>query len=389
MSRVVVPLAFAAWCLGVACGEPYVARLAPRLLAADQPASPAAAASSAPAAWPDPDLAPDDVRLNRLQLAGTHNSYHLAPDAVAAGAVRAVAPREAAAIDCSQRPLAEQLERLALRHFELDLFLDPLGGLYAKPLALRLAEQLGRKVPPHDPDGELAAPGIKVLHSPDFDVRTTAYTLQSALRQIKAWSDRRPRHVPIFLLLELKSESFSPATKPPDWDEKALDQLERAILDVIPGERIVTPDLVRGGSATLRDAVGGRGWPTVGATRGKFVFLLDNEDAVRERYLRRSETLKERLLFVSVARNHPAAAWMKRNDPEEAFDEIRELVRDGFLVRTRADAGTVEARRADGTRRDRAYASGAQLISTDFPEPDPRWPTYSGRRLVGRPAAER
>jgi len=36
--------------------------------------------------------------------------------------------------------------------------------------------------------------------------------------------------------------------------------------------------------------------------------------------LKKSETLAGRLLFVSVARTHPAAAWMKRNDPVQSFE---------------------------------------------------------------------
>ena len=67
---------------------------------------------------------------------------------------------------------------------------------------------------------------------------------------------------------------------------------------------------------------------------------------------------------------------MKRNDPVAQEEEIRALVEEGFLVRTRADAGTAEARRNDTRRRDRAIATGAQLISTDYPEPDRRLSDY-------------
>ena len=126
-------------------------------------------------------------RINALQLLGTHNSYHLAPDQFALEAIAAVTPDEARAIDCSQRPLTDQLNVLGLRHFELDCYLDPDGGLFSDPLVLRLARAAGRDVGPFDPDGVLAAPGIKVLHSPDFDVRTTQYTLQGALAEIRAW----------------------------------------------------------------------------------------------------------------------------------------------------------------------------------------------------------
>jgi hypothetical protein len=156
-----------------------------------------------------------------------------------------------------------------------------------------------------------------------------------------------------------------------------MDALEQEILSVFPRERLLTPDVVRGTAATLRKAVEGRGWPSVESQRGKVAFLLDNEGAEKDLYLSQSPILQDRLLFVSVPREHPAAAWMKLNDAVGSFDQISDLVKAGFLVRTRADVGTVEARKNDAHRRDRAIASGAQLISTDYPEPDLRFSDYS------------
>ena len=49
--------------------------------------------------------------------------------------------------------------------------------------------------------------------------------------------------------------------------------------------------------------------------------------------------------------------------------QIQQLVADGYLVRTRADGDTVQARSGDTTQRDAALASGAQFVSSDFPEP--------------------
>jgi len=313
------------------------------------------------------------LRINDLQLLGTHNSYHVAPDSFASETIATVAPAEAKAIDCTQRSLTEQLALLGLRHFELDCYLDPDGRLFCDPLVLRLARAAGRDVPAFDPDGVLKAPGIKILHSPDFDVRTTAFTLAAAMTEIRAWSDRNPGHVPLFLLLELKSESFSP-TRPLPWGQEGFVELHRELEAVWPRCRILTPRDVQGDAATLREAVEGRGWPDLDDHRGKVVFLLDNEGPLRDQYL--ASTADDRLLFVSVDRDHPAAAWMKRNDPVAHEQEIRGLVRDGFLVRTRADSGTVEARGDDGRRRDLAIATGAQLISTDYPEPDPRFSPY-------------
>ena len=77
------------------------------------------------------------------------------------------------------------------------------------------------------------------------------------------------------------------------------------------------------------------------------MFGMDNEGAPRDLYLKGHPALQGRMLFVSVAETHPAAAWMKVNDPVGDFDRIQHLVRQGFLVRTRADADTKEARAND------------------------------------------
>ena len=42
-------------------------------------------------------------------------------------------------------------------------------------------------------------------------------------------------------------------------------------------------------------------------------------------------------------------------------------VKGGFIVRTRADSDSTEALAGDTTRRDAALASGAQIVSTDYP----------------------
>lgn len=325
-------------------------------------------ATEPPASGPAPA-----TRITDLRLLGTHNSYHVAPDRFVARLIEAAAPEEARAIDCTQRPIPEQLDRLGVRHLELDCYRDPDGGLFAAPLGLTLAGALG--APPLEWTEALAAPGIKVLHSPGFDFRTTVPTLTAALREVKTWSDAHPRHVPIFLLLELKSDAFAPPCPLP-WGDVGFTELEETILEVFPRERILAPDDVRGDRPTLREAVTMSGWPDIDAHRGKIVCLMDNEGDVRDAYLADSPVLEGRLLFTSVPADHPAAAFMKRNDPVGQHDEIRSLVEAGFLVRTRVDAGLEEPGRGDLGRFEKAFASGAQLLSTDLPEPDDRFPGY-------------
>jgi len=52
-------------------------------------------------------------------------------------------------------------------------------------------------------------------------------------------------------------------------------------------------------------------------------------------------------------------------------------VKQGYLVRTRSDENTDQARTNDTTRRDLALSSGAQMISTDYPASEPsQWTKY-------------
>lgn len=325
------------------------------------------------------------VRLNQIQVIGTHNSYHQrAHDSL----LQLIAKASAAAVqdlDYTHRPLPEQFSRLGIRQIELDCLADPEGGRYAQPLGVtRVAEAGLPPVPPSDPDGRLRLPGIKVMHVPDIDFGTSALTLVDALQQVRKWSVAHPRHVPIFILLELKEDSLGAGfTEVLPFDQRELANLEREILSVFPRPAILTPDDVRGGAKTLPEALRQRGWPLLDAVRGRVMFGMDNEGAVRERYLAGHPALEGRLLFVSVAPTNAAAAWMKRNDPVRDFAQIQELVRSGFLVRTRADSGPAQARKNDSGQRDRALASGAQFVSTDYAEPEARLSPYCVRLDAG------
>ena len=54
------------------------------------------------------------------------------------------------------------------------------------------------------------------------------------------------------------------------------------------------------------------------------------------------------------------------NDPKQDGQKIREMVKKGYMVRTRADADTKEARANDRSGFVAACASGAQIITTDY-----------------------
>ncbi len=318
-------------------------------------------------------------------MIGTHNSYHVEPGPVMQALIRGSRPAEADALMYSHRPLREQFGLLGVRQIELDVFADPEGGRYAAPRGPLLARAAGLPgVPAHDPEGALQRPGLKVLHVQDIDFLSRNLTFRGALEEIRDWSAANPFHFPILVLVELKEDAPGPEfTAALPFDEPALAALDAEIREVIPARQRFEPDQLRGGRPTLREVVAGKGWPEVSSLLGKILFAMDNEGAVLERYLGTSQNLAGRVMFVSVGPEHPAAAWMKRNDAVGDFEVIASLVRQGFLVRTRADVGTAEARTNDGKRRERALASGAQFVSTDYPEPDPRLSPYVVRLAGG------
>jgi len=329
-----------------------------------------------------------EPRLNQIQVIGSHNSYHIAPHPAVLELIAASGRRRAESIDYTHPPLAEQLSNLGIRQVELDVYADPKGGLFATPSARKILGGLG-KDPGPDPDvnGQLQKPGLKVLHVPDVDFRSTAPTFVGALLQIRAWSHANRRHVPILIQVELKDESVAGTpTRPVHFGRDEIDEVETEILSVFTKTEILTPDRVRGRFTTLPEAIRAQGWPALDQVRGLVLFALDNEGRLRDLYLEGHPALRDRVMFASVAPGQPEAAWFKINDPVKDFDKIQRLVREGFLVRTRADADTRAARTNDVTQRDKALASGAQFISTDYPEPDRRLSAYSVRFPGGQVA---
>ncbi len=306
-------------------------------------------------------------RLNEIQAIGTHNSYHVAPPPGVLAVLDTFRKGASAQIGRTMPPLATQLDA-GIRQLELDVHADPAGGLYAAPLAMNLAALAGKKVPPYDPDGVMRQPGFKLIHIPDIDCWSNSRTLAAALGEMSAWSAAHPAHLPVFVLIECKDEAHPPLpTRPIPFDRAQLMALEREILAVIPTARIFRPDDLRGPEKSLPAAIAKHGWPEVDALRGKFLFALDNGGEIASQYLQDNPALEGRLLFVSAdGPESPAAAWFKCNNPVRDFQRIQDLVKRGFLVRTRADDGP-----ANAEMRDKALASGAQWISTDHADDSP------------------
>jgi hypothetical protein len=327
------------------------------------------------------------VKLNEIQVLGSHNSYKLLPPPPIAAALQAFDPELYASIEYEHPELGVQFAEQGVRQIELDVFADPEGGRYYQRKGF-----LAVGMNPNSGIPQLLEPGYKVLHVQDIDFETTCLTLVGCLEEVRDWSDANPSHLPIAILIEGKSDAIPDPlglgfTVPLPFTTALLDDLDAEIRSVFPPDRLITPDDVRGGHASLEDAVRADGWPTLQEARGKVYALFNNEGADRAAYRAGRPNLEGRVMFTTSQPGQPDAAFLQIGDPRGAnLDRIQQRVREGYLVRTRSDVPTIEARSGETSRRDAALASGAQFVSTDYAWESPFGSGYQVSIPDGSPA---
>lgn len=278
------------------------------------------------------------LRVNDVQVLGTHNSYHLRPD-------RAMQPDDAS--NYAHPPLDEQLDS-GIRSLEIDV-------------------QNG--------------PDFPVYHSIIVDQSSNCPTFAACLDTIAQWSSENPGHVPITVFVELKElptngnatlqqliDNFVQQNHLAPWDAATLDRLD-VVVRAAFAKQLITPDEVRGKHSTLRAAIMSSGWPTLGKTRGG-VMVIFNSALQRPTYLAGKPSLQGRSMFViETNAAQPSAAFVSVAMPDAA--RITKLLDQNMMIRTLADADGVEARANDLTRATNAIQSGAQVVATDYPIADP------------------
>lgn len=270
------------------------------------------------------------IRLNQIQALGSHNSYHTYPtpglDAIEV-------------LQYFEDPLDVQLQDQGVRQFELDINANNDGT-------------------------------FSVGHIQGIDEGTTCRALLDCLATIRTWSDAHPQHVPLAILLELKNNDFNVGGLPyHNWTPADLDPLDAALRSVFTEDRMFTPDDLRRHHATLPQAISIDGWPEINAVRGQVMFMMDNGGTLRSWYRAGHPGLAGRVLFTNANPGDDDAAFVKRNDAKGSLADIQSLVAQGYVIRTRTDADTHEARINDTTTREAALASAAQWVSTDYVVP--------------------
>ena len=356
--------------LSAAVAAGLLAGMVPAMADCDPSASDAAHAGSDACvrSWLDAHM-----RINQLQYVGTAESYKLAPSEAMLSLIRMGGEKDAEALDFGQPSLTEQLN-VGARSLEFDIAYDPAGGLFKSPAGASMAGDL------LDPAyaSAMSEPGFKVIHVLDVDFRSTCVALKACLGEVAAWSRAHPNHLPVLIALHT-NDAKTPmpgATRPLAIDADAFAALDAEIRAVFrPGE-LITPDQVRGAHQNLREAVQAGGWPSLGAARGKVIFLLADPAPKTALYLGAAKSLEGRPMFIATDETSPLASFICIDDPLKDQARIASDVTAGFIVKTRADADTREAREGRTDRRDAAFASGAQIVVTDFLMPDKKIGAY-------------
>ncbi len=310
-------------------------------------------------------LLPQDVRMNQVQVIGSHNSYKIAIDPALLAYIYEKDPRSADSLEYSHPSLLKQLD-IGLRNLEIDVLYDPQGGYYTSPLGLDIVRKQGAEPQPFDEEGKLKQPGLKVFHVPEIDFRSHNLLFSETLAQLKQWSDAHADHLPIIILVNAKDSKYDFGRAPLPFTKEALGSIDHEIRTYLGEDKVIEPDDVRGKYDSLEQAVLSKGWPALESSRGKFLFVLDEKGEKRDRYLDGHTSLQGRMMFTNSPEGTPESAFRVINNPVNDFDEIQRLVKAGYMIRTRADANTVEARANDYQRFEKAVESGAQVISTDF-----------------------
>ena len=260
------------------------------------------------------------ISINQIQFVGSHNSYKQAmPDSFVKQLMK-VNPKLLESLDYEHIPLGDQLD-LGIRKLELDIFYRAEDKRFL------------------------------VGHVQQIDMSSNCESLRICLTQIISWSDDNPSHSPIWISFNAKDNYILGLPTPEVFTPEAF-LLMDSIFEEMFGDKLIRP----------RDIVDLQ-WPFLSEARGKFILILDESGIKRDIYF---EGWKQRPMFTNAPEGHPAAAIMIINDPIGQFDEIQRLVKAGYMIRTRADADTREARDNDTRRKVAAFESGAQAVSTDY-----------------------
>lgn len=280
------------------------------------------------------------VKFNELSFVATHNSYQT-----------------------ESLPAFRQIFA-NLSTLTFGLVSGETGGLDSQTLT----EQFNNGIRSIELDIETVKDGDDVsftcMHSPTLDMTTTCYDFELTLKEIKMWSDYNPDHLPVTIIVEPK-QFFIPMEGMRFFNiDYALkfDELLRSAL----GDKLFTPKDMLRDYESFADMRFADDWCEVEDMLGKVVVLL-HDTGITQDYIELDESLKTQAMFPMLRyedKDLSYAGFLLINEPEEALEYSREIIEDyNLIVRTQVDTYTSVSREMY----DNAMASGAQILSTDYP----------------------
>lgn len=211
-----------------------------------------------------------------------------------------------------------------------------------------------------DRDGDIS---FTCMHSPCIDMTTSCYDFALAMKEIAMWSDNNPDHLPITVIIEPK-EIFIPLEDMKVLNLDYAKELDRVLREEL-GDRLFTPDDMLRDYESFGEMRRADDWCKVEDMLGK-VLILFHECNTTQGYIDLDPTLRTQAMFPMLRAkdiDRDCASFLLINKPEGEFDDIQEALDNKFIVRTRVDEFTSISEK----RRIKAFESGAQILSTDYP----------------------
>ena len=146
---------------------------------------------------------------------------------------------------------------------------------------------------------------------------------------------------------------------------KPVDEVIRRFV----GDRLITPDDVRREHVSLRQAIEIDGWPTLGESRGKFLFMLTSNSDQSLDYTSGGKHLRGRAMFMRARQGQLDLPWAAVVKPDGPDVSIIDPARDARMI---ISATTCVATMTDAMcarDRDLALSRGVNVLLDDYPRP--------------------
>lgn len=280
------------------------------------------------------------IKFNELSFLGTHNSYQKVIIEETKKLYESLSALtfglySAENLDFESETLTDQLN-CGIRSFEID-------------------------IETFDRDGEIS---FTCMHNPYFEMATSCYDFSLAMKEISMWSDNNPGHLPITLLVEPKS-IFIPLEDMEFFNIEYAEALDDTLRETL-GDKLFTPADMQRDYASFGEMRAADGWCEVKDMLGKVVVLLHDCSAT-EKYIAIDPTVKTQAMFPVLREgdvDRDCASVILCNKPEKLLKIKEDIINNRkIMVRTRAD----QFNRISEDARKNAFASGANIISTDYP----------------------